>query len=112
MDTKIALPLILVNMPCHDPRPDGRDLKAVEAAICINILYEKLGIFTRLVVPTSYDQIGFAKELDTLTNLLCSLIKKLSEAQLETIVYNGRDKDSRRLADWWEEHQKLDNERL
>lgn len=40
---------------------------------------------------------------------LCSLIKGLTEEQLEKYVYNARDWDSRRLADWWETHQLKDS---
>jgi hypothetical protein len=48
------------------------------------------------------------KELDKMTALLCSTIKNLSKTELDDIVYNGRNKESRRLADWWEKHQELD----
>lgn len=98
-------------MPCHDPSPDERDLRAVNAAKCLNILYEKLGLPYKIGVPTGYDEIGFGKSLDELTNMLCSTIRGLTPEQLEAIVYNGRDKNSRKLADWWDEHQEIDKKR-
>lgn len=43
---------------------------------------------------------------------LCALINKLSPAELDLIVYNARDSMSRKLADWWEEHQAVDAKRI
>lgn len=42
---------------------------------------------------------------------LCSLIRSFHKEDMDRIVYNGRDKTSRRLADWWEEHEKADKKR-
>lgn len=44
--------------------------------------------------------------------MLCDLIGSMNETQLDTIVYNARDKMARRLADWWEEHQEADRKRI
>jgi hypothetical protein len=35
----------------------------------------------------------------------------MTEDQLNTIVYNGRDATSRDLADWWDEHEEADRKR-
>jgi hypothetical protein len=45
------------------------------------------------------------------TPMLCEKINSLSKEELEKIVYNGRDKESRMLADWFDEHDKFDKER-
>ena len=42
---------------------------------------------------------------------LCKTIRGMNENQLNTIVYNGRDKTSRDLANWWEEHEAADRAR-
>ena len=42
---------------------------------------------------------------------LCKTIRGLNEEQLNDIVYNARDKISRSLADWWEEHEAADRAR-
>jgi hypothetical protein len=39
------------------------------------------------------------------TQYLCGLIKGMTEIELNSIVYNARSKQSRELADWWEEHE-------
>ena len=44
---------------------------------------------------------------DELAQTLCSLCNLAPEE----VIYNGRDKDARRLADWWDEHQEADRAR-
>ena len=43
---------------------------------------------------------------------LCKLIRNLNEDALERIVYDGRNPQARKLADWWEEHEELDRQRM
>lgn len=43
-----------------------------------------------------------------LTPHLCRLLKDMSVEQMTAIVYNPHSKESRRLADWWEQHQEDD----
>lgn len=43
---------------------------------------------------------------------LCATIRQMDAQQLERIVYNGRSRISRKLADWWDEHQVEDLKRL
>lgn len=43
---------------------------------------------------------------------LCSLLTNMEENSRDTIIYNAKDKRARALADWWEEHQKTDLERI
>ena len=42
---------------------------------------------------------------------LCQLIRNMTVQQMNDIVYNGRDPDSRRLADWWDAHWAADRAR-
>lgn len=46
--------------------------------------------------------------------LLCSLMKEIETdvALMDKIVYNGRSKMSRRLADWWGKHKEADRKRI
>jgi len=46
-----------------------------------------------------------------LTPTLCGLIKKMTKAQVDKIVYDGRKPEARQLAEWWESHQKADDRR-
>lgn len=43
---------------------------------------------------------------------LCAAIRALSPEEVDRIVYDGRNPEARKLADWWEEHQAADAERL
>lgn len=45
------------------------------------------------------------------TATLCAHIKGFAPHQMESVVYNARDPMSRKLADWWEEHQAADKNR-
>lgn len=42
---------------------------------------------------------------------LCGLINSMTSSEHVRIVYNARDKKSRRLADWWEKHLEADRAR-
>ncbi len=39
---------------------------------------------------------------------LCEIIKQLTETERNKYLYNARVKESRALADWWEEHEEAD----
>lgn len=52
----------------------------------------------------SYARVDFTQQL-------CDLLRDLSPEQIEQVVYNARDPMSRKLADWWEEHQDADQKR-
>lgn len=43
---------------------------------------------------------------------LCALINKLPLEQQEAVIYNARIPMSRKLADWWEQHQQVDAQRI
>lgn len=49
---------------------------------------------------------GNAQKVEELSIILCTALRELEKdpEQMDEVVYNGRDPDSRRLADWWEEH--------
>jgi len=47
-----------------------------------------------------------------MTAFLCETIEKLYLlSDVHAIMYNGRKKKSRALADWWESHKELDKKR-
>ncbi len=43
---------------------------------------------------------------------LCSLLNEMNNEQINAIVYNAKDKTSRALADWYEEHKAADEKRI
>lgn len=54
---------------------------------------------------------GDVNLLDEMTAFLCSLCNHMNEPMKDRIIYNGREKIARRLADWWEKHEKVDGVR-
>lgn len=42
---------------------------------------------------------------------VCGMLRGLDEETFERVVYTARDRESRRIADWWEEHLEYDNQR-
>lgn len=57
---------------------------------------------------------GGGKRVDKAVDMLCQFCRFLDEEQhhelREAVMYDGHKPDARRLADWWEEHQRKDKE--
>jgi hypothetical protein len=51
---------------------------------------------------------GNPAKLNDATVMLCTLCRGMTEAQMTATIYNGRIPHARKLADWWEAHQKAD----
>ena len=51
------------------------------------------------------------QEVDYWSDVLCSAILGFSEVEENAIIYDGRSKQARQLADWWEDHQERDKAR-
>lgn len=101
-------------MPCNCDHlePNQYEIEAKKVAQNIVFTCKKL----RKKIPENAqegvnDCYGNVAELKNMTVFLCSLLRSLSKKDLDRIVYNGRDKDSRKLADWWDEHKKADRVR-
>jgi hypothetical protein len=43
---------------------------------------------------------------------LCDAISSMTEEEQARIVYDGRNPEARRLADWWDKHEEADRKRL
>lgn len=102
-------------MPCScdylDPNEDERNKQIVSSHICY--INKKLGLSTpKIIKEASKDSYGGKVDLNTIVIELCSKLQNLTEDQLNDIVYNGRIKEARELADWWDEHKKADLKRL
>jgi hypothetical protein len=53
------------------------------------------------------DTYGCPDRIDEVTALLCSICKKAPDR----VIYNGKDKKARKLADWWDDHQEADRKK-
>ena len=98
-------------MPCNSDhmQPTSREAYNQNVAILLRYVFQKLEI----VIPTDIhrDANNLYCNRDH-TEALCFTLNNLSEIQIERIVYNARDKQARKLADWWEDHQAIDELRI
>lgn len=101
-------------MPCRSDymEPNGEEEYVQHVAKLIVYVDLKLGEVTGQTITDASDSIyGDGLKPDLVVPMLCAKIKNMSKKQLNNIVYNAKDSDSRKLADWWEEHQKVDKNR-
>jgi len=102
-------------MPCDssymEPTAAEENRRQVSSLICF--VDSKLGVETPKNIKKAAKHIyGEGVDLDTITEQLCSKLSNLTKKQADAIIYNARDKRSRELADWWEEHIEADKKRL
>ena len=102
-------------MPCNSDylNPNQEELNKVLTSRLICFVDKKLGIKTdSSIVKASKHTYGEGVTLNVIVPSLCAKIKSFTKAQKEEILYDAKNKTSRELADWWEEHQKADKIRL
>lgn len=97
-------------MPCNSDYldPNAREVELKRAAGLLVFILERTGqSVTRELRETAND--SYAKRDYVAT--LCSVLKRLNSKEFDDVVYNARDKQSRDLADWYEEHEAADRAR-
>lgn len=98
-------------MPCNCDYMNPTQAEINSQKTCQNLVYlfEKINKsipeWAENAANNYYGDIG---KLNAAVVLLCTTIKGLTDDQMAEIVYDGRDKRSRQLADWWEEHEAAD----
>jgi hypothetical protein len=70
------------------------------------------GAVVSWIKEASTSQYGAPKRHNELTDILCNLCSNMSEEQKNNIIYDGHNANARKLAEWWDNHQKVDSERL
>ena len=104
-------------MPCNCDylEPTNKERKLREAAQLFVWLAPQVGAKipdgVRYQARNTYGQ-NRLRNPECIVPDLCELVKSLTPKQLDEYVYNGRNKDARRLADWWEEHKEADKQRI
>lgn len=98
-------------MPCRSDymEPTQRERLLRETAQ----LYAYVLVETGERVPERVTQA--ANDAYCRTDYVSHLCEQLTQMDVDTrhrVVYNAHDKTARRLADWWEEHQAADRQRL
>ncbi len=94
-------------MPCDSSHmdPSRHEKESRKAARLIVWVREQIGTNTiGWIFEAANNYYGNPQRIDELTRTLCTLCKTLDEE----IIYNGRNKIARELADWWDDHQEAD----
>lgn len=97
-------------MPCYSPPESDNEKESRKVSQLLLILDKKLHVISDPKIQ-KWANSFYENHCDVVVPLLCSRIRSLSENELNQIVYNGRCKDSRKLADWWDEHLEFDKNR-
>lgn len=88
----------------------------VESKLVCQLLRYTLEALGAVVPPAvkkgANEYYGDTAALDANTAFLCNTIRGLSSDEQDRILYNGRNAEARKLADWWENHQEVDRKRL
>lgn len=93
--------------------PTEQEIESKKVAEHLVYVASKLGKTCKdYVIKASNTMYGDESKIDEMTVTLCNLLKSLSEEQTNKIVYYARSKQSRDLADWWENHQEFDKKRI
>jgi|SRR6185369_6118853 len=101
-------------MPCtsegYDRTPSQLQYEIRRAAGFLAYVKGFLGMENQYEIVISQSEFPSEKNKEMIAEL-CGLIGGLEEKDFNDIVYDPRSKQSRRLADWWEEHQEKDRQR-
>jgi hypothetical protein len=101
--------------PCRSDYMDPNFEEANRKKISEFIVFvdSKLGVKTPIHIKKAANHTyGEGVVLNEVTEALCGRLSSLTEAQASEIIYNGKNKTSRKLADWWDEHVAADKARL
>lgn len=106
-------------MPCRSEyqEPNQREIETNRVAnLLVYVTAVKdvdiSGDLNRRIVSAADNSYPNISDLDEFVATLCKILGSLTEQELNDIVYNGRSARARRLADWWDNHQKVDAERI
>lgn len=94
-------------MPCSDGVPDKRDMRA---SSLLELIVKLKQSGADIEPPKSWDgkfrayDCDMGDYLDEATRILCTFCRTVGD----DYIYNGRFKERRQLADWWDEHKEID----
>lgn len=97
-------------MPCNSDylQPSYREAELARAAKLMLYVANKLGFQPAAALESDAKSLyGGADYVPS----LCQAIRGMTPEQVNSIVYNAKDRTARDLADWWEDHQKADADR-
>ncbi len=90
-----------------EPREHERESKKV-AQLIVYVAGE-LGLTpSPVIVKAANDYYGNESKVHEFTEALCNLCSNMPGKASDKIIYDGRSKNARRLAGWWDAHQEAD----
>jgi len=95
-------------MPCESAYLEPTHQEIISSELCRHITYlnEKLEIKTpKWIEQGGEDHYGCPGKIEALERLLIKRIFILTPKQKEKLIYNGREKRARSLADWWDAYK-------
>lgn len=100
-------------MPCNSEylEPTGRERELRRTAKLYVYVLVKIGQPT---LPKLLESVNNIYTSEDYVSELCATLRRLKlddPTRFNNLVYNAHDKDSRNLADWWEDHQEADRKR-
>ena len=102
-------------MPCRSDHmePRGREIESKDVANhLVYLLTELKRPVSQAIKDAAESYYGNSEKCDEFTALLCGTIQEDGKIhEMHAIVYNGRKKKARSLADWWDCHQEHDAKR-
>lgn len=106
-------------MPCVTPEPSRNEKEAYKMALLLNYLRtQDLNVFHMGVTLRMIDEHiqsgdwGNTENIDIYTKTLCDVCASIDGTTRENILWDGRVKEARMLAEWWQNHQEADKERI
>lgn len=101
-------------MPCNSDYMEPNDAEVNSRDICEHIVYLQAHIGFDIpdwVKIGAADYYGAPTRIDEATEMLCQIcgnLEKNAPGVADELIYNGRRREARRLADWWDEHKEAD----
>ncbi len=98
-------------MPCRSDYLEANERELESRRVCQHLRYllKALGKNVPAAIAKAADEYyGDVENLDKNTALLCKMCQEVDDKH----IYNGRDPEARKLADWWDDHQERDRKRL
>lgn len=105
-------------MPCNSEHLEANSQEEESRKACELLVYAltALGQASK-DIPTwikkgAKEYYGVPARLNELVRMLCATCQEMTKAQEDKIIYDGRNAKARKLAEWWDAHQKADRDRL
>lgn len=103
-------------MPCQCDHMDATEREKESRRVCRLLAYliprlEEGAAPSEDVIKAKDNYYGDIARLDEHTAILCASINGMTEEHKNSVMYDGRNKEARELASWWEEHQEMDAKR-